>query len=101
MSRSYPIAFLFVGLALFLATPAAASSPRPLGDGARGDRARLVATKALSALASRDGRDDSQWYANGVWHLKATPCWPCTVGPATLAATLWRVDGRRDSTHFN
>ena len=72
-----------------------------MSDSARGDQARLIAGKTLTALTEKTGPADSQWYGSGVWHLKKTDCWPCTVGPATLAATLWRVDGRSESTLFN
>lgn len=101
MSRPSLVASLVAGLALALALPAAASTRPALSDSARGDKARLIAKEALNALADKDSPSDSQWYANGVWHSKGDACWPCAVGPGTLAATLWRVNGRHDPILFN
>jgi hypothetical protein len=63
---------------------------------ALGDKARASAQDALHALTIKSGAADSQWYRRGVWHYSGTPCWFCATGPGTLAATLWRVNGRRD-----
>jgi hypothetical protein len=91
---------LAAGFALALALPAAGSTTRTLGPSARAAQARLVASEALASLADKAGPSDSQWYADGVWHSKDKACWFCATCPATLAATLWRVNGRTDPRLF-
>jgi hypothetical protein len=91
---------LAAGFALALALPAAGSTSRMLSASARATQARLIASEALSSLADKAGPSDSQWYADGVWHSKDKACWFCATGPATLAATLWRVNGRTDPRLF-
>jgi hypothetical protein len=100
MSRPFLVACVVVGFVLVLALPAGAATP-VLSDSARGDRARVVANEVLGLLVDKEGPRDSQWYASGAWHLQNPTCWSCDVGPATLAATLWRVNGRPDPTRFN
>jgi len=100
VSRLVLLVCLAAGFALALALPAAGSTTRMLSASARAAQARLIASEALSSLADKAGPSDSQWYADGVWHSKDKACWFCATGPATLAATLWRVNGRTDPRLF-
>ncbi len=94
------IPLLALGLALGVAATAGASTSTVQTSTARSAQIRTVAREALDALSVRTDQADSQWYANGVWHSKDTACWFCADGPGTLAATLWRVDGRDDPALF-
>ena len=84
--------------ALFLApaAPALAKASSTPTNIALGNKARDAASEALHALSVKSGAADTQWYRKGVWHYAGTPCWFCATGPGTLAATLWRVNGRRN-----
>jgi hypothetical protein len=52
----------------------------------------------LASLASRDGKHDLDYLANGVWHGDDAGYWFCNVGAGTAAAVLWHTGGERDAS---
>jgi hypothetical protein len=59
------------------------------------------AARMLGALSAKSGGGDTQWYAKGLWHFNEEgDCWFCGVGPATLAAVLWKTQGQQNNDLF-
>jgi hypothetical protein len=89
-----------LGLSLISALPALGAASPAISDTANGDAVRAVSHDALDALATKSNAADTQWYGDGIWHSSNEQIWFTAAGPATLAATLWRVNGQHDKKLF-
>jgi hypothetical protein len=90
-------AFIAAACAAMIIIPPSASARQATASPAdvRAAEARSAAQESLHALRTRTSATDTQWYGNGDWHFANEDPWFTEAGPATLEATLWRVDGRR------